>query len=187
MDRGIDTLNQAILAEFMRQGLLAPHVRRMRTEVRPPPRRIACSDHPTRAVNHADPGAGRASYGWPPARRGRRGCRGSRLPCARPGSVAIGRLLRRSAAPGRFGHGLCRHPDSARGACRAAARRIAAVGLTGLFQPKWRSRIDPEHPHLGRKERQFLERAPQTRLLGMAVGVAQELCRDEVAAEHVAL
>jgi GntR family transcriptional regulator/MocR family aminotransferase len=31
MDRGIDTLNQAILAEFMRQGLLAPHVRRMRT------------------------------------------------------------------------------------------------------------------------------------------------------------
>ncbi|MEJ0020062.1 MAG: PLP-dependent aminotransferase family protein [Acetobacteraceae bacterium] len=32
MGRGIDTLNQAILAEFMRQGLLAPHVRRMRTE-----------------------------------------------------------------------------------------------------------------------------------------------------------
>jgi GntR family transcriptional regulator/MocR family aminotransferase len=32
MDRGIDTINQAILAEFMRQGLLAPHVRRMRTE-----------------------------------------------------------------------------------------------------------------------------------------------------------
>jgi GntR family transcriptional regulator/MocR family aminotransferase len=32
MDRGIDTLNQSILAEFMRQGLLAPHIRRMRTE-----------------------------------------------------------------------------------------------------------------------------------------------------------
>jgi GntR family transcriptional regulator/MocR family aminotransferase len=32
MDRGIDTLNQAILAEFMREGLLAPHIRRMRTE-----------------------------------------------------------------------------------------------------------------------------------------------------------
>jgi GntR family transcriptional regulator/MocR family aminotransferase len=32
MDRGIDTINQAVLAEFMRQGLLAPHVRRMRTE-----------------------------------------------------------------------------------------------------------------------------------------------------------
>jgi GntR family transcriptional regulator/MocR family aminotransferase len=32
MDRGIDTLNQAVLAEFMRQGLLAPHIRRMRTE-----------------------------------------------------------------------------------------------------------------------------------------------------------
>jgi GntR family transcriptional regulator / MocR family aminotransferase len=32
MDRGIDTLSQAVLAEFMRQGLLAPHIRRMRTE-----------------------------------------------------------------------------------------------------------------------------------------------------------
>jgi GntR family transcriptional regulator/MocR family aminotransferase len=32
MDRGIDTLHQAILAEFMRQSLLAPHIRRMRTE-----------------------------------------------------------------------------------------------------------------------------------------------------------
>jgi GntR family transcriptional regulator/MocR family aminotransferase len=32
MDRGNDSLNQATLAEFMRQGLLAPHIRRMRTE-----------------------------------------------------------------------------------------------------------------------------------------------------------
>src|SRR4051812_36457797 len=32
MDRGTDALNQAVLAEFMRQGLLAPHIRRMRTE-----------------------------------------------------------------------------------------------------------------------------------------------------------
>ena len=32
MDRGTDTLNQATLAEFMREGLLAPHIRRMRTE-----------------------------------------------------------------------------------------------------------------------------------------------------------
>lgn len=32
MDRGTDAFNQAILAEFMRLGLLAPHVRRMRTE-----------------------------------------------------------------------------------------------------------------------------------------------------------
>jgi GntR family transcriptional regulator/MocR family aminotransferase len=32
MDRGSDALNQAVLAEFMRQGLLAPHIRRMRTE-----------------------------------------------------------------------------------------------------------------------------------------------------------
>ena len=31
-DRGTDGLNQAVLAEFMRQGLLAPHIRRMRTE-----------------------------------------------------------------------------------------------------------------------------------------------------------
>lgn len=32
MDRGTDALGQAILAEFMAQGLLAPHIRRMRTE-----------------------------------------------------------------------------------------------------------------------------------------------------------
>ncbi len=32
MDRGTDALGQAVLAEFMRQGLLAPHIRRMRTE-----------------------------------------------------------------------------------------------------------------------------------------------------------
>jgi GntR family transcriptional regulator/MocR family aminotransferase len=32
MDRGIDAFNQAVLAEFMREGLLGPHVRRMRTE-----------------------------------------------------------------------------------------------------------------------------------------------------------
>ena len=32
MSRGSDTLNQAILAEFMRLGLLAPHIRRVRTE-----------------------------------------------------------------------------------------------------------------------------------------------------------
>lgn len=31
-DRGTDALSQAILAEFMRDGLLAPHIRRMRTE-----------------------------------------------------------------------------------------------------------------------------------------------------------
>jgi GntR family transcriptional regulator/MocR family aminotransferase len=31
-DRGTDAFSQATLAEFMRQGLLAPHVRRMRTE-----------------------------------------------------------------------------------------------------------------------------------------------------------
>lgn len=32
MDRGTDALGQAILAEFMREGLLAPHIRRVRTE-----------------------------------------------------------------------------------------------------------------------------------------------------------
>ncbi|HEY3846851.1 MAG TPA: PLP-dependent aminotransferase family protein [Acetobacteraceae bacterium] len=31
LDRGTDALTQAVLAEFMRQGLLAPHIRRMRT------------------------------------------------------------------------------------------------------------------------------------------------------------
>jgi len=31
-DRGTDALGQAIVAEFMREGLLAPHIRRMRTE-----------------------------------------------------------------------------------------------------------------------------------------------------------
>ncbi len=32
LDRGTEALTQAVLAEFMRQGLLAPHIRRMRTE-----------------------------------------------------------------------------------------------------------------------------------------------------------
>jgi GntR family transcriptional regulator / MocR family aminotransferase len=32
LDRGSGALTQAVLAEFMRQGLLAPHIRRMRTE-----------------------------------------------------------------------------------------------------------------------------------------------------------
>lgn len=32
LDRGTDAIGQAVLAEFMRQGLLAPHIRRMRTE-----------------------------------------------------------------------------------------------------------------------------------------------------------
>jgi len=32
MDRGSSALSQAVLSEFMRQGLLAPHIRRMRTE-----------------------------------------------------------------------------------------------------------------------------------------------------------
>jgi len=32
LDRGADALTQAVLAEFMRQGLLGPHIRRMRTE-----------------------------------------------------------------------------------------------------------------------------------------------------------
>jgi len=32
MDRGSSALSQAVLSEFMRQGLLAPHIRRVRTE-----------------------------------------------------------------------------------------------------------------------------------------------------------
>ena len=31
-DRGTGALTQAVLAQFMREGLLAPHIRRMRTE-----------------------------------------------------------------------------------------------------------------------------------------------------------
>ena len=63
MDRGTDTLNQAILAEFMRQGLLAPHVRRMRTEyARRRAALLAALAQPC-AVDLAARGAGRAAYG----------------------------------------------------------------------------------------------------------------------------
>ena len=67
----------------------------------------------------------------------------------------------------------------------ATAHPEAATGP--LHQPERRGRIDAQHPHLGRKERQLLQRAPQTRLLGVAVHVAQELRGDEMAGEHVAL
>jgi GntR family transcriptional regulator/MocR family aminotransferase len=50
-DRGTDGFTQATLAEFMRQGLLAPHIRKMRTEyVR---RRDALLEAMTRHVHHA--------------------------------------------------------------------------------------------------------------------------------------
>jgi GntR family transcriptional regulator/MocR family aminotransferase len=32
MDRGMDVVSQAVLAEFMREGVLGAHIRRMRTE-----------------------------------------------------------------------------------------------------------------------------------------------------------
>ena len=53
MDRGVDTLNQATLAEFMRQGQLAPHIRRMRTEYAH--RRAALLDALARHAPSIDP------------------------------------------------------------------------------------------------------------------------------------
>jgi GntR family transcriptional regulator / MocR family aminotransferase len=52
-DRGTDAFTQATLAEFMRQGLLAPHIRRMRTEYAR--RREALLDAMARIVRHATP------------------------------------------------------------------------------------------------------------------------------------
>jgi GntR family transcriptional regulator / MocR family aminotransferase len=53
MDRGTDALNQAILADFMAQGLLAPHIRRMRTEYAR--RRAALLEAMERFVTRATP------------------------------------------------------------------------------------------------------------------------------------
>jgi len=50
-DRGTDGFTQATLAEFMRQGLLAPHIRKMRTEYAR--RREALLDAMARIVHHA--------------------------------------------------------------------------------------------------------------------------------------
>lgn len=50
-DRGTDGFTQATLAEFMRQGLLAPHIRKMRTEYAR--RREALLDAMARIVRHA--------------------------------------------------------------------------------------------------------------------------------------
>jgi GntR family transcriptional regulator/MocR family aminotransferase len=50
-DRGTDGFTQATLAEFMRQGLLAPHIRKMRTEYAR--RREALLDAMGRIVHHA--------------------------------------------------------------------------------------------------------------------------------------
>jgi GntR family transcriptional regulator/MocR family aminotransferase len=52
-DRGTDAFTQATLAEFMRQGLLAPHVRKMRTEYAR--RRDALLEAMKRIVHHATP------------------------------------------------------------------------------------------------------------------------------------
>ena len=52
-DRGTDAFTQATLAEFMRQGLLAPHIRKMRTEYAR--RRDALLDAMQRNVRHATP------------------------------------------------------------------------------------------------------------------------------------
>lgn len=50
-DRGTDAFTQATLAEFMRQGLLSPHIRRMRTEYAR--RRTALLEAMQRVVHHA--------------------------------------------------------------------------------------------------------------------------------------
>jgi GntR family transcriptional regulator/MocR family aminotransferase len=52
-DRGTDAFTQATLAEFMRQGLLSPHIRRMRTEYGR--RRDALLEAMARIVHHATP------------------------------------------------------------------------------------------------------------------------------------
>jgi GntR family transcriptional regulator/MocR family aminotransferase len=52
-DRGTDAFTQATLAEFMRQGLLAPHIRKMRTEYAR--RRDALLEAMARTVHHATP------------------------------------------------------------------------------------------------------------------------------------
>jgi GntR family transcriptional regulator/MocR family aminotransferase len=51
-DRGIDGFTQATLAEFMRAGLLAPHIRRMRTEYAR--RRTALLEAIARTVRHGE-------------------------------------------------------------------------------------------------------------------------------------
>ena len=50
-DRGTDAFTQATLAEFMRLGLLSPHIRRMRTEYAR--RRTALLEAMDRVVRHA--------------------------------------------------------------------------------------------------------------------------------------
>jgi GntR family transcriptional regulator / MocR family aminotransferase len=50
-DRGTDAFTQATLAEFMHQGLLSPHIRKMRTEYAR--RRAALLEAMTRHVHHA--------------------------------------------------------------------------------------------------------------------------------------
>jgi GntR family transcriptional regulator / MocR family aminotransferase len=52
-DRGTDAFTQATLAEFMRQGLLSPHIRKMRTEYAR--RRGALLEAMERIVRHATP------------------------------------------------------------------------------------------------------------------------------------
>ena len=54
-DRGTDAFTQATLAEFMRSGLLSPHIRKMRTEYSR--RRDALLEAMARVVRHASPRA----------------------------------------------------------------------------------------------------------------------------------
>ena len=135
MDRGIDTLNQAILAEFMRQGLLAPHVRRMRTEYAR--RRVALlaaiARHAPSIAPIPAPGGlhmvGRLPDGTDEA-AAVQACRARGLAVSPLGAYYAGR-----AAHGGAGHGLRRHARGAGRRHRAAAGGRAASDAGGSNTP----------------------------------------------------
>ena len=123
--RQLDALSQAVLTEFMRQGLLAPHIRRMRTEYarrraallaalqrHAPPSRRSPAPGGLHMVARLPDGADEAAVG-------------ARLPRPRSGGGAAARLFRRTAAHGRPGHRLRQHAGGARRRSGAAARTRA--------------------------------------------------------------
>ena len=126
-DRGTDTFTQATLAEFMRQGLLSPHIRRMRTEysrrrdalLEAMARHAASIRRWRRPVGCTWWGGWRT--GWTRQRRcGRVGRGGWR--CRRSG------LLRWPAADDGADHGVRRHACGAGGGYRAAVGSRIARG-----------------------------------------------------------
>ena len=109
-DRGTDAFTQATLAEFMRLGLLSPHIRQMRTEYAR--RRDALLEAMARIVRHATPLA--APGGLHMVARladdmdeaaAVRACRARDLAVA-----PLARLLLRPLPDERTGHRLRRHP-----------------------------------------------------------------------------